>query len=31
MIPIDSALLGYREVMLHCARIGFSPPAASLA
>jgi hypothetical protein len=31
MMPTESALLGYREVMIHCARIGFSPPVAALA
>jgi hypothetical protein len=26
MISIASALTAYREVMILCARIGFSPP-----
>jgi len=31
MIRKDSPLTAYREVMIHCARIGFSPPVAALA
>jgi len=30
MIPVTSALTGYREVMILCARIGFSPPRGRL-
>jgi hypothetical protein len=26
MIRIETTLSGYREVMILCARIGFSPP-----